>query len=98
MMFFFDIEIGKTDFLYTFLYTNRNRVKILENRLPDILLRMVNLTYGERPHQNKILDFDAPDHKMSGTLCHGLCVGVLCGVGVCKHLVSVDYRTNAWVD
>jgi WD40 repeat protein len=29
---------------------------------------------------------------MSGALCHGLCVGVR------KHLVSVNYRTNAWVD
>jgi hypothetical protein len=28
-------------------------------------------------------------------LCHDLCVG---GVGVRKHLVSVNYRTNAWVD
>jgi hypothetical protein len=36
-----------------------------------------------------------PDHKMSGALCHGLCVS---GVGVRKHLVSVNYRTNAWVD
>jgi hypothetical protein len=33
-----------------------------------------------------------PDHKMSGALCHGLCVGVR------KHLVSINYRTNAWVD
>jgi hypothetical protein len=39
-----------------------------------------------------IFYFDAPDHKMSGALCHGLCVGVR------KHLVSINYRTNAWVD
>jgi hypothetical protein len=32
---------------------------------------------------------------MTGALCHGLCVG---GVGVHKHLVSVNYRTNAFVD
>jgi hypothetical protein len=30
---------------------------------------------------------------MSG-VCHGLCVG---GVGVRKHLVSINYRTNAWL-
>jgi hypothetical protein len=36
--------------------------------------------------------FYVSDHKMSGALCHGLCVGVH------KHLVSVNYRTNAWVD
>jgi hypothetical protein len=29
---------------------------------------------------------------MSGALCRGLCVGVR------KHLISVNYRTNAWVD
>jgi hypothetical protein len=38
------------------------------------------------------INFYAPDHKMSGALCHGLCVGVR------KHLVSVNYRTNACVD
>jgi hypothetical protein len=36
-------------------------------------------------------NFYAPDHKMSGALCHGICVGVR------KHLVSINYRTNAWV-
>jgi hypothetical protein len=36
-----------------------------------------------------------PVHKISGALCHGLCV---CGVGVRKHLVSVNYRTDAYVD
>jgi hypothetical protein len=36
--------------------------------------------------------FMPPDHKMSGELCHGLCVGGR------KHLVSVNYRTSAWVD
>jgi hypothetical protein len=35
--------------------------------------------------------FYALDHEMSGALCHGLCVGVR------KHLVSVNYRTNARV-
>jgi hypothetical protein len=34
----------------------------------------------------------APDHKMSVALCHGLCIGVH------KHLVSINYRTNALVD
>jgi hypothetical protein len=29
---------------------------------------------------------------MSGALCHGLCVGVR------KHLISVNYRTNTWVN
>jgi hypothetical protein len=36
--------------------------------------------------------FYAPNHKMSGALCHGLWVGIR------KHLVSVNYRTNALVD
>jgi hypothetical protein len=39
-----------------------------------------------------VSDFYAPNHKMSQALCHGLCIGVR------KHLVSVNYRTNAWVD
>jgi hypothetical protein len=33
-----------------------------------------------------------PDHQLPGALCHGLCVGVR------KHFISVNYRTNAWVD
>jgi hypothetical protein len=33
-----------------------------------------------------------PIIKFRGALCHGQCVGVH------KHLVSVNYRTNAWVD
>jgi hypothetical protein len=36
--------------------------------------------------------FMLPDQKMSGLLWHGLCIGVR------KHLVSVNYRTNAMVD
>jgi hypothetical protein len=39
-----------------------------------------------------IFFFMPPDHKMSGALCHGLCVDVR------KQLVSVNYMTNAWVD
>jgi hypothetical protein len=39
-----------------------------------------------------IIIFLPPIIKCRGALCHGLCIGVH------KHLVSINYRTNAWVD
>jgi hypothetical protein len=37
-----------------------------------------------------------PDHKMSGH--YVVAYACICAVGVRRHLVSVNYRTNAWVD
>jgi hypothetical protein len=49
----------------------------------------INISLLARLHH-----FYAPtDHKMSGALCHGLCI---VGIGVHKHLISVNYRTNSF--
>jgi hypothetical protein len=36
--------------------------------------------------------------SVGGALCYGLCVGGVGGVSVHKHLISISYRTNTWVD
>jgi hypothetical protein len=70
------------------------RIEISRNG-PDTLVIFYHLIYFSKSKFETSPLVGTLCHKMSGVLCHGLCVG---GVGVRKHLVSISYWTNACVD